>query len=384
MAKGINEGDVIEGIFGICLSLYIAKKTFTENEVATIRAKIDPKKFVGGKGVKIPIAKKIPKQSSKGDFPTDYFDVNLLLKMKPKATTLAYGQDFMKSEAYRKSKASDGSFQVVYDSVKDIGKIGKKTKQIVNAFNSASKAKADVKKSIDIFLKNHLSETVEFIVEVDGITGSAYAGTIKADVFMHVTAVVNGKPQRLKDLTIGFSIKSDSSTYANLSPYNGMMEFAKLFGVKLKNPEVYDFLKRDAKKMTPDEVKAKQVLSYKMFEEIIEAVDKKKNDPNFSQVIFNYLEKSIFGTDTPLVVHVSEGSIKELKIDAFTMLKNTVKITSSLELEGKEKNRKKLVFYGKTMNGTKKLCDIRIKISTENAKSNEVKIMVDGGDLLKT
>ena len=56
---------------------------------------------------------------------------------------------------------------------------------------------------------------------------------IKGD--LDVDVVING--QTYLDERLNFSMKSGSKTLANLSPFNGMMDILRRFGIQLKDEE---------------------------------------------------------------------------------------------------------------------------------------------------
>ena len=69
----------------------------------------------------------------------------------------------------------------------------------------------------------------------DGIAGETSGGEIKGD--LDVDVVING--QTYLDERLNFSMKSGSKTLANLSPFNGMMDILRRFGIQLKDEEKY-------------------------------------------------------------------------------------------------------------------------------------------------
>ncbi|MFZ9885651.1 MAG: hypothetical protein ACO3ON_09390, partial [Ilumatobacteraceae bacterium] len=161
MAK-LNEGDVIEGIFTIGLSLYIAYGKIDKNKLNKIRTTIDPMLFASGR-VQQFVAKNITRQLPKK--PADIFNVGFEMRLKPESVSGAFGK----------------TYQVLYESSKDVGDIDNKINQLVRSIENTRFGK-QAQSAIDQFLKNNKSELVDFIVVADGIAGESSGGEIKGDV----------------------------------------------------------------------------------------------------------------------------------------------------------------------------------------------------------
>ena len=71
MAK-LNEGDIVEGLFTIALSLYLAYGKVDKNALNKIRTQIDTKVFSKGR-FKYTVASKLKRQNGKN--PPDLFNV---------------------------------------------------------------------------------------------------------------------------------------------------------------------------------------------------------------------------------------------------------------------------------------------------------------------
>jgi len=113
----LNEGDVIEGIFTIGLSLYIAYDKVEKTALNKIRTQIDTDMFNTGRFT-YTVAENLPKQ--KQGHPEDVFHVGFEMRLKPKSIEGAFGKDY---------------HDLYYSSSKDIGKIDKKIDQFINAIN---------------------------------------------------------------------------------------------------------------------------------------------------------------------------------------------------------------------------------------------------------
>ena len=161
-----------------------------------------------------------------GNYAPDIFNVNLMIRLKEASVTGAYGKEY----------------KMKYAKSADIGNIGRK---LDNLIESAEPSKSSYAKKLfdarNQFLKNTQQETVTFNVIADGIAGESSGGQIKGDVTVDIEAVTSKGKSKIFSQSIPFSLKSESVTVANLSPYNGMLDIAKAFGLEWKDVEKYDF-----------------------------------------------------------------------------------------------------------------------------------------------
>lgn len=303
MAK-LNQGDVIEGIFSIALGLYAAYGKIDKAKLNAFRSKIEPAMFTSGR-VKLVVAKDIKKQFEKK--PPDFFDVLLEVRLKPASVTGAFGKDMSKP---------------VYAKSKEIADIDKKIDQLIKSVDNASWRKK-IDEAINKFLKNNVGEKVKFEVIADGIAGESSGGDIKGDIEVKIYAVTTktGTKLIMKE-NISFSLKSESVTVANLSPYNGMKDLASALGLKWKNVEKYKVLGETAR--TPEQKKHKFKMIETMFDELKTMI--KANKSTISAKAFDFLEKSIFGSDYADVVDITKGGVKEITKEYFDVLKKNVKL----------------------------------------------------------
>lgn len=308
MAK-INEGDVMEGLFAITIAVLLAEGEVDKARINSIRAMIEPKLFSTGK-FEYAVAKN--KKVQKSNNQPDIFNVNLNVRLKEASVTGAYGKEY----------------KMKYSKSSDIGNIGKK---LDNLIESAEPSRSSYAKKLfdarDQFLKNNQGETVTFNVIADGIAGESSGGAVKGDVTVSVEAQSSKGKSKIFSQTIPFSLKSESVTVANLSPYEGMKDLAEAFGLKWKNIEKYDEIKKRA--LTPAEKKHKFKLIRMMYEELKKMIINSKID--VSKRAFNFLETAIFGKDLADVVDMQKSGIKEVTYEYFQNLKKTTKlrITSS-------------------------------------------------------
>ena len=209
MAK-LNEGDVMEGVFAIALAQLFAYDRIDKGKLNQIRAQIEPKMFQTGR------YETIVRRFSEGS-PRDNIEVKLIVRLKYQSTMDAFGPNF----------------EVMLERASDVGNIGRKIDTLVAYTNSKYREK--IRRIRNAYLKNNVSDDVAITVTADGIAGETSGGEIKGD--LDVDVVING--QTYLDERLNFSMKSGSKTLANLSPFNGMMDILRRFGIQLKDEEKY-------------------------------------------------------------------------------------------------------------------------------------------------
>lgn len=342
MAK-INEGDVIEGIFTIALSLYLAEGKVNKNKLNKIRTEIDSALFSSGR-VKYMVAKNIKKQLPKK--PVDIFNVGFEMRLKPESVAGAFGK----------------SYQVLYESFRDVGNIDNKINQLVRSIEG-TRFGQQATLAVNDFLKNNKPEIVDFIVVADGIAGESSGGEIKGDVTLSTYVRNKSGTKKIHKGSIPFSLKSGSVTVANLSPYKGMLDIASAMKIKWDAKEKYSRLSHAFSGSKEQAQKFKLIESmYKDLKKEILAVSKTSA---FTDTAFSFLRKSIFGSDLANVVDVREGQIKEITVEYFDKLAKTTK----LEIQEKGNN---LVFIDKQTKTP--IFQLRTKLRKE---ANEAKFYLE-------
>ena len=344
MAK-LNEGDVIEGIFTIALCLYLAHGKVDKRELNKIRTKVDTKMFSTGR-FKYTVVENHMRQ--KGKNPPDFFNVCMEMRLKPESVQGAFDKDF----------------EVLYKSSKDIGKIDSKINQLIAAFDRANFA-MKAKGAVDYFLDNSVGEIVTFKVVADGIEGETSGGEVKGDVTMIVYATKKGSDKKIISGSLPFSLKSESVTVANLSPYKGMLDIAEAIGIKWNAKEKFIRLSRPFK--GPVEQTSKFKLIEAMYDELVENIITESKKSSFSDKAYDFLDKSVFGSDLADVVDVQEKNVKEITRDYFVQLKNKVKLKA-------KKNGNNLVFVD--IKTDVPIFQIRTKLRKE---ANEAKFYLEVG-----
>ena len=345
MAK-LNEGDVIEGLFTIALCLYLAYGKVEKKELNKIRTKIDTKMFATGR-FKYTVVENHIRQKNKN--PPDFFNVYMEMRLKPESIQGAF----------------DKEYEVLYKKSTDIGKLDNKINQLIESFNNASFA-AKAKGAVDYFLDNNSGEIVTFKVVADGIEGESSGGNIKGDVTLEVYAVKKGTTKKLISGSLPFSLKSESVTVANLSPYRGMLDIAEAVGIKWDAKE--KFIRLSKPFIGPTEQKAKFQLIKQMYAELVQLMIQESKKSSFSDKAYDFLDKSIFGSDLADVVDVQTGKVKEITREYFSELKKNVTLISKL-------NGNNLVFVDKKTETP--IFQIRTKLRPPPA--NEAKFYLEVG-----
>ena len=348
----LNEGDVVEGLFAIGLSLFIAEGAINKTKLNKIRLEIEPDMFLKGKFTHT-VAKNVIRKS--GPHPPDMFTVVVEIRLKASSVVGAFGKDYDK---------------IYYSKSKDIGNIDDKIDQMIKSINT-SMYSARVKKLVNTFLQNNKKEKVTFVITADGISGESSGGEVKGDVLLNVYGEIKGKRTLIKGGSIPFSLKSGSVTVANLSPYRGMLDIAKALDIDWDGEKKYQRLAKSFSGET--EQRAKFTLIVKMYEELKKEMVKKSKaggsqGKKFTSNCFDFLGKSIFGSDLATVVDIQENKVKEITPEYFEVLKNKVEF----EIEEKGNN---LVFNDKKSGKT--IFQIRTKLRKPPA--NEAKFYLEVG-----
>jgi hypothetical protein len=348
----LNEGDVVEGVFAIGLSLFIAEGEINKTKLNKLRLEIEPEMFTKGRFTHT-IAKNVTRKS--GSYPADMFTVVVEIRLKPSSVVGAFGKDYNK---------------IYYSKSKDIGKIDDKINEMIKSVTTSAYS-AKVKKLVNTFLQNNKKEKVTFVITADGIAGEASGGEVKGDVLLNVYGEIKGKRTLIKGGSIPFSLKSGSVTVANLSPYRGMVDIAKAMEIDWNGEKKYERLAKPFSGAA--EMKAKFGLIVKMYDELKKEVVKKSKaggsqGKKFTSNCFDFLGKSIFGSDLATVVDIQENKVKEITPEYFEILKSRVEF----QIEAKGNN---LVFNDKKSG--KPIFQIRTKLRPPPA--NEAKFYLEVG-----
>ena len=288
----LNEGDVMEGIFAIALATYLRDGEYNEREIRKYRSKIEPDLFKDN-AVSFefdPVYDELPGK------PRDVFNVKLDIRLKAESTRGAFGQDA----------------QALFDKSSDIGNLDKKTKALIKYIKNTS-AQKKIDKFVDDLLKNNTKDEVDLFVLADGIAGESSGGVIKGDVALKITAKIGKKTKKINLGDINFSLKSGSTTLANLAPYNSMNVFAEYFGVPFSENDVPE----DSKNIITSTAKSREHKQAKVdaLVQVFNTLKKKMAATSQSKLrtrAFNLLKIAAFGSDSADVIELKSGKIKEI------------------------------------------------------------------------
>jgi hypothetical protein len=345
MAK-LNEGDVIEGIFTIALSLYLAYGEVDKKKLNNIRTKVDTKMFASGR-FSYKVVESYMRQRGKN--PPDFFNVNFEMRLKPESVQGAFDKDF----------------ELLYKSSKDIGNIDKKIDQIIKSVQGASFSRR-ANAAVDYFLNNNVGEVVTFTVIADGIAGESSGGDLKGDVTLEVYATKRGGDKKIISGSLPFSLKSESVTVANLSPYRGMLDIAKAVDIKWDGESKYIRLAKPFN--GPIEQAAKFELIKEMYDDLKSRMISESTKSGFTNKALDFLSKSIFGSDLADVIDVQSGTVKEITVEYFEQLRKNITLVAQV-------NGNNLVFTDKKT-GTP-IFQLRTKLRPPPA--NEAKFYLEVG-----
>jgi hypothetical protein len=290
--EGINEGDVMEGIFAIAIATYLRDGEYNEREIRKYRALIEPSLF-DNKAVSFqfdPVYDNLPGK------PKDVFNVKLDIRLKTASTRGAFGKDA----------------QALFDKSSDIGQLDKKTKALIKYIKNTS-AQKKIDKFVNDLLKNNTKDEVNLLVLADGIAGESSGGIIKGDVALKITAKIGNKKKMLNIGEINFSLKSGSTTLANLAPYKSMNVFAEYFGVPFSKKDISE----DLENIITSTAKSVEHKRAKVgaLNQVFAVLKNKMASTSKSKLrtrCFNLLKIAAFGSDAADVIELKSNKIKEI------------------------------------------------------------------------
>lgn len=349
MAK-LNEGDVMEGVFAICLAELFASDAGTINKgnINKWRKQIDPGIFRNGRS-------EIVVREFKDGRPQDQIKVTLIIRLKYESTNMAFGENY--APLYAKSA--------------DIGNIDRKIDNLITF--TKTHYRTLIQKTKDSYLKNNKSDKVDIVINADGIAGESSGGDIKGD--LEVTVAMNGKKQM--DRTLSFSLKSGSKTLANLSPFNGMMDILKRFGISLEKEVEYRTIlgQQLAQARTPAEKKLKVETIKNLYKDTLNALKDASSKPGFKDKSFQLFKDMTFGSDLANVVDIDKTKVKEITVEHINQLQEK---TTSINTEAKGDNLKFIL-----VPGNKELFQLRFKKRVAGTEQDfqikELKFYVEAG-----
>jgi len=350
----LNEGDVMEGIFAICLAELFASDAGTINKgnINKWRRQIDPSIFRNGRA-------EIVVREFKDGRPQDQIKVTLIVRLKYESTNMAFGPNYT----------------LLYEKSSDIGNIDRKIDNLITF--TKTHYRTLIQKTKDSYLKNNKSDKVDIVINADGIAGESSGGDVKGDLEVAVT--MNGQKQM--DRTLSFSLKSGSKTLANLSPFNGMMDILGRFGVKLPNETKYKKVLGEqlVQARTPAEKQLKVNTIKELYDETLGSLKDASTGKDFKNNAFELFKSMTFGSDLANVIDVDKTKIKEITVDYINELqKNT---TSIIVVESGKGSTKTLKFQ--PVPGNDYLFQLRFKKRVEGSGDSfqikELKFYVEAG-----
>ena len=355
----INEGNIIEGIFSIGIAILLRDGSITKQELNQIRTKIEPALFKNGPS-NILIGEKTV---TKGKNLPDRFVVHLEIRMKPEG-----GID----QAFGKK------FKTLYDKSKDVGEIDGKINQVIQ--NTKSDYQNKLLTVRDNFLKNNVGEVVRFTVLCDGIAGESSGGEIKGDVFVKIVASTGKGDKVIFQEDLSFSLKSNSNTVANLSPYESSMYVLNLFGVKVTKKQQEIFKEVDKTARTAHEKKEKLKAVRNLFIFVADAIEKKvKGDAQSSKKAFDFLAMHTFGKDNAHLVELLKDKTKELTREYFDAVFSDMRLYAKKKISGSSTGFTAgyIVFYNKKTDGP--IFHMRMRIRLGGNVYKDLKFLLELG-----
>ena len=351
MAK-LNEGDVMEGIFAICAALIFAYGEIDKKKLNKIRKKIEPDMFTAGRFTKVITESSV-------DDTQDDFVVTLIVRLKARSVAGAFGKD---SPHFKKGD--------------DIGNIGKKIDTLISY---SEKTFAPLVRIRNQFLTNNQTDTVEFEVLADGIEGEQSGGSVKGDVMISVKA--NGRPISGKS-HFAFSLKSGSTTVANLSPYKGLIAMLDKFGLEYTDDEIYalnlgeggalEYARNNNQRVL------KEAMLTKMFNEFVDGLETNSGSgtKKFTEVCFDILREATFGDDFASVIDLDKTKVKFITPEAIDTLEQSA-LGSRDYLRAKKSGVNKVLIYWGSPSPQNSLFSFRKKFRVTGSGGLELKLYVE-------
>ena len=319
-AAVVNMGDFTEVLFAIGLLHYTLKKQVT------------PEDIMG-------TVNDIPSIPYENTFNHDNYDVSLQLEGKEGVSNLI-GGNF-------KNLSEDHQIQV---------------KEIINKI-AINIPKLRTIHKVDNFItkvKSH-PDASKFIIGIKS-TGSktAQEEETKADVTMEILPVDNIQiPSDIKKITYSVKYSKDKTTSKvaetsiftlilrmgnmfklpmvqgldnmrslpyKVSPQNGSKWLHELFysnelykKLSLQENHLFNFIR---KFYSPDQLDKDLVIKHFMLEFNNEMIVKEKQQPQFSTILYNFLEKEIFGQDMADVVKIDINGIRDIDVESYNKIRN--------------------------------------------------------------
>tara|TARA_A100001201_G_C4067227_1_gene194553 strand:+ start:84 stop:1223 length:1140 start_codon:yes stop_codon:yes gene_type:complete len=359
MAKSVNLGSVMEGIFAIAVGLIMCEsdapgRSLTVSNINNIRSQVKSSMYTRAGFTKVLFRGKQYKVKTKGnqaDYVPDFVTVTLQVSLKEGEVSSAYGQKF-------------------FDNTKE-SVIQKLISQVVS---SATKYKKDLEAAKNQYLLNQMPEKVDIVIVADGVGGEQSGGDLKGDVAVNIS--INGEQITNQDLN--FSLKAGttpSKTISNESPFKSMSRINEIFKLGI-DAEKYSFLANATR--TGKEKFEKVKYTQMFYEETLDGLVRVFNEGQGSERAWQFLKDAAFGKDYAAVVSIGATKTNESSIAYINALQNRYPI---LLAERSPKNKGHNVkFIIKDID--KPLFQIRYKNRSEilgdgEANIKELKMMIE-------
>lgn len=360
MAAQFNEGDIMEGIFSIAIGLYLAEGKVDKAKLNKFRTLINPSKFVDGREEIVIVKDRIEK--------LDKVSVDVSLRMKAKSVSAAYGSDYLP----------------LYQKQNDIGNLDRKIDVLIREITNTAFGRKLISAK-EHFVNNSKAEKLDFRILADGIAGEQSGGDIKGDVGVSLfVSEDGGRLRKINDFHTYFSLKSESVTVANLSPFVGMQKIMNKFGGNFKSMEKFKvaFAKNA---VTLAEKQYVEQIIYEMFDELYVELQRiaRVSPKNFSKAAFDFFTISTNGTDLADVVDISRTKIQEINYRYLEILRDDLNMQL---IPVKPAGNKGVIRFVNAKDATdtggkNTLFQLRLKIRTSASGSAERKFYVETGKL---
>ena len=349
MANKINEGDVMEGIFAIACSLFIAYGKIDKMALNKLRTQIEPNKFRSGRVV-VDVAEGV-------EYAEDRISVQLQIRLKPGSVVGAFGDDF----AMYVEKSSD------------IGELNSKIETLIKYAKSAAYLKR-LNQLKAQYSNNNKLEKLKFVVVADGVEGEQSGGSIKGDVMISLYVEdSNGTKLLSRPNAVSYSVKSGSKTAANLSPYNGMLAIAKHFSVQYASPERYENVMNRICRTQAEKDAMNDAIREMFLELTTLLVDR---GDSITKDAIEYIRYNVQGSDQAFLVDIGPTKLKEIPSERFEVIEKG-------EMKIKAIRSGDYIKFVSTSDPKLILFSLRLKIrQSASTGSYERKFLVETGNML--
>lgn len=361
MAKSVNLGSVMEGVFAIAVGLIMCEsdapgRKLNVSSINTVRSQVKNSMYTRAGFTKVLFRGKqfrIKTKGSQPDYVPDFVTVTLQVSLKEGEVASAFGEKFF-----------DNTKESVIQTL------------ITQVVTSSTKYKKDLRKAQDQYLLNNKPEKVDVLIVADGVGGEQSGGDLKGDVAVNIT--INGTSIINKDLNFSLKAgKTPSKTISNESPYKSMMRVNETFELGIDSKK-YDFLSGSSR--TPKEKFEKVKYTTMFYNEVLDKLVDSFESGRGSTKAWDFLKKAAFGTDYAAVVSIGTNKTNESSTEYISALQKryptivTKKVGNNIKFFVKEINAP--LFQIRFKNRSKITGDSEASIS-------ELKMMIETEKIFK-